>query len=106
MEIKYNLTVSQEVIYQNFKKLINQIYKLLPMREESKDWEKPLESIIQEILGMRRLIGKEENLFFLVLCKLEGLYDLQDPKDMFLFRRTIFKCLELMEALRDHVCNR
>lgn len=55
---------------------------------------------------MRRLIGKEENLFFLVLCKLEGLYDLQDPKDMFLFRRTIFKCLELMEALRDHVCNR
>lgn len=38
MEIKYNnIEIDNEIIKNNFKRLINQIYKLLPNREEGLD---------------------------------------------------------------------
>ena len=42
---KYNLEVSNETLIKSLKRIINLIYKLLPMREEGNDWEKPLETI-------------------------------------------------------------
>ena len=42
MELKYNLAISNDIIKSDFKRLINQIYKLLPTREEGNDWQKPL----------------------------------------------------------------
>lgn len=105
MEIKkYNIQLDEKAIQSNFIKLINQTYKLLPLREEGKDWEKPLDSIIEQLLGMKRLIDDQDSLFFLILCKLEGLYQLQSQEDMLLFRRIIFKSLQLIGALKKNVC--
>ena len=42
MKIKYNLTIPDDTIHVFLKKVINQTYKLLPMREEGRNWEKPL----------------------------------------------------------------
>jgi hypothetical protein len=96
---KYNLDVSSEVFSTSLKRIINLVYKLLPMREEGQDWTKPLETIIEELVGMNRLlIGLQPNLFP-IICKLEGLYSLIDEKDMSLFRRTIFECLSLLGKL-------
>ncbi len=33
MIIKYNINLSEEVVKSDIKRIINQIYKLLPMRE-------------------------------------------------------------------------
>jgi len=33
MKLKYNLNISEEIIEKDIKRIINQIYKLLPLRE-------------------------------------------------------------------------
>ena len=52
IETKYNISFSQETISAELKKLTNQIYKLLPFREEQVDWETPLTTILEELAGM------------------------------------------------------
>ena len=52
MTIKYNKNIGEKAIGINLTRLINQTYKLLPMREENLDWEKKLDTIIEEFAGM------------------------------------------------------
>lgn len=96
---KYELEVSSEVFSTNLKRNINLVYKLLPMREEGQDWTKPLETIIEELVGMNRLLVGLQSSLFPIICKLEGLYSLTNEDDMALFRRTIFECLSLLGKL-------
>lgn len=51
---------SLTAIQKNLMRLINQIYKLLPQREEEKDWKTPLSTIIEELLGMIDLLDQEK----------------------------------------------
>ncbi len=62
--------VQAEAVQKNLSRITNQIYKLLPSREEGLDWEKPLQTLTIELIGMNRLIPDQEELFSL-LCKLE-----------------------------------
>jgi hypothetical protein len=101
MVIKYNVNVKNSTVNNNLKRLTNQIYKLLPMREEDLDWQKLLETIIEEFAGMDRLFIDRQEILFSLLCKLEGLFTLTEEKDFLLFRRTIFECLELMSTLKQ-----
>ena len=81
MKIKYDIDIDNEVIKLNLKRITNQIYKLLPMREEGLEWRKLLSTLIEELAGMNRLfIGRFEILFSL-LCKMEGLFVLTEEED-------------------------
>ena len=104
MIIKYNTLIRDEAIQNNLKKLTNQIYKLLPNREENIDWKKPLETIIVELAGMDILLIDQHEVLFPLLCKLEGLFTLTKEEDFLLFRRTIFECLSLMNSLKESLC--
>ena len=95
--------INKDEIIENLKKLTNQIYKLLPNREEAIDWETPLGTIIEEISGMDKLLIGYHEILFPLLCKLQGLYDLTKEEDFFLYRRTIFECLNLLSSLKDGV---
>ena len=99
MVLKYDADIDNDAIERRLKKLTNEIYKLLPNREEGLDWIKPLETLIEELAGMERLFIGRQDLFFPLLCKLEGLFTLQAEEDFFIFRRTIFDCLNLMNGL-------
>ena len=99
-----NIEVNIDAIHFNFKRIINQVYKLLPMREEGRDWQKPLQTLIEQLSGMKRLIIGQDDLFFLILCKMEGLFDLKHEDNMSLYRRVIFQCLELLNSLDRNVC--
>ena len=101
MMIKYNIEMNNDIIISNLKKIINQIYKLLPNREEGIDWETPLTTIMEELAGMDRLLLDEHEILFCLLSKLEGLFMLINEDDFFLFRRTIFECLSLMNSLKQ-----
>lgn len=105
MKMKYDLEMDNKSIDNFFKKIINQLYKLLPMREQGKDWKKPLETLIEQLCGMKRLmIHYQDNLFLTIICKMEGLFNLTDDiKDMPLYRRTIFECLSLLNSLNKNV---
>lgn len=100
MNIKYGVIININSIEKNLKRLTNQIYKLLPEREENLDWQSPLNTIILEFAGMDRLLVDEHDILFPLLCKLEGLHILVQPEDFRMFRRTIFECLSLCDKLK------
>jgi hypothetical protein len=100
MEIKYNGNITNEAIDLELKKITNQIYKLLPSREEGLDWEKPLKTIQEELAGMDRILLNQHTILFPLMCKLEGLFVLIKEEDFFKYRGVIFECLGLMGELR------
>jgi len=99
---KYDIMISNNTFNSSINRIINQSYKILCYREENKDWEKPLKTVIIEIIGMQRLI-QDENNFFVLLSKLEALFNLNETNDFFDFRRTVFECMTLLEGMI--VCN-
>ena len=106
MLIKYNAEIQDTVIVDNLHRLINQVYKLLPNREEGINWEKPLTTIMEELAGMDRLLIDQQDILFPLLCKLEGLFTLAEEDDFQLYRRTIFECLSLMNSIVKNVNSR
>ena len=90
MVIKYGADIDVNAIIENLKRLTNQIYKLLPNREEDIDWKTPLNTIMEELSGMDRLLSDQHEILFSLLSKLEGLFVLVNEEDFFQYRRTIF----------------
>lgn len=99
MILKYGVLIDNEAIIVNLRRLTNQIYKLLPTREEGGDWEKPLLAIVEEIAGMDRLFLDQHSILFRLLSKLEGLFTLTEDNDFQLYRSVIFECLSLLSEL-------
>lgn len=99
MILKYNVDFENNAIKKNIDRLTNQIFKLLPNREEGGDWQTPLKNIILEIIGMKSLFNNDIKLFSL-LCKLEVLSTLTEENDFLDFRKVIFECLRLMNDIK------
>lgn len=105
MILKYNINIDNKDISSRLQKIINQIYKLLPNREQGIDWEKPLQTIIEQLVGMQRLMnGGYSQIYLPLFNKLEGLYSLTEQKDFLCYRRTIFECLSLINTLQKEIC--
>ena len=97
---KYNACFNNTTIEESLIRLVNLTYKLLPMREENENWEKTLETIIEEFSGMDRVLIDQHDILFPLLCKLEGLFLLSEKESFPLYRRTIFECLSLINELK------
>ena len=52
---KYDFEFNKEVINTNVRRLTNQLWKLIPMREHNENWSKQLETVILEIAGMNEI---------------------------------------------------
>lgn len=52
---KYGFDFRQEDIEINVRRLTNQLWKLIPMREHKENWTKQLETVILEIAGMNEI---------------------------------------------------
>lgn len=92
-----NCEFKEEVIKKDFKRLTNQIWKLIPMKENGEDWEKHLSNVIIEIAGLQVMF--EDQLDFLILLsKLEGL-KVQTDIPFVLYRKIIFNSIELLNKL-------
>ena len=99
MNVKYGLNITEQDLNVNLKRIINLTYKLLPMREEGGQWKKTLETIIEELVGMNNLLIDQQVKIFPIICKMEGLFNLTQNEDFFLYRRTIFECLSLLNSI-------
>lgn len=99
MVIKYNVEIQNEAIFKNIDRITNQIFKLLPSREEGNDWITPLKSLIIDVAGMAELLKDHCDLFSL-LCKMESLLNLTEKEDFLSYRKTIFECLGLMNNIK------
>lgn len=99
MITKYGTSLDGKAVGENLFRIGNQIFKLLPLREEEKDWEKPLETVSLEVLGMSNLFPDQKDLVALV-CKLEGLKVAGADMNFFAYRRAIFECCSLVDRLK------
>ena len=52
---KYNFTLDYDIFEKNIKRLTNQLWKLIPMRENKEDWQKQLETVTIEIAGLNEI---------------------------------------------------
>ncbi len=81
-------------IDQNVTRLTNQIWKLIPMREHEEDWEKQLDTVLLEIVGLNEIfVGP---LFLPLISKLEGLKIVDVSFDF--YRKTIFECISILQG--------
>ena len=90
---KYNFDFDSEVILKNVRRLTNQLWKLIPMREHEEDWEKQLDTVILEIAGLNEIFIAVPQ-FLLLLCKLEGLKIAETSFE--LYRKTVFESITLL----------
>lgn len=102
MVFKDGFEVNTSDVVDNINRITNQIFKLLPLREEHGDWIAPLESLTTEVKGMAILFENQKELFSLV-CKMEGLKTLDKEEDFLIFRKTIFECLGLLTKVKSWV---
>ncbi len=92
---KYEFCFPQESIEKNVIRLTNQIWKLIPMRENNEDWEKQLDTVIIQITGLNKIFLYSP-LFLELLSKLEGLNEIRSFE---LYRKTVFECINLIQEL-------
>lgn len=92
--LKYGKEISQEDWVKYLKKLKNDVFKLLPLREEKLDWDKHLVTILIEISGIQALTNEVK--IITVMSKLEAL---KTVEDFMLYRKTIFEILSALDGL-------
>lgn len=78
----------------NVKRLTNQLWKLIPMKENEEDWQKQLDTVVVEITGINEIFVLDSILLQL-LSKLEGLRVLDVSFD--LYRKTVFESITLLQ---------
>lgn len=98
---KYGIEIDSWAIQENLGRILSQVFKLLPMREESKDWRKPLETLTIELLGLSSFFSDQRDLLTCA-SKLEGL-QIKEDIDFSLYRRTIFECCSLLDKIKQNV---
>jgi len=50
----FNIT-TEEAFDKNISRLTNQMWKLIPMRENKEDWKKQLNTVILEVAGLNEI---------------------------------------------------
>ena len=90
---KYGFEFRARDIEVNVRRLTNQLWKLIPMREHEEDWEKQLDTVILEIAGLNEIFITVPQ-FLLLLCKLEGLKITETSFE--LYRKTVFESITLL----------
>lgn len=92
MITKYGFDFRSEDIEVSVRRLTNQLWKLIPMREHKEDWPKQLNTVTLEIAGLNEIFIDPQ--FLQLLCKLEGL-KIQET-NFELYRKTVFECISLL----------
>ena len=92
---KYGINIPEEDVNKNVRRLTNQLWKLIPMREHGEDWQKQLDTVILEIAGLNEIFMGSA--FLQTLSKLEALRIKETNFE--LYRKTIFECISLIQGL-------
>lgn len=92
---EFIVQISNESLEKNIIRLTNQLWKLIPMRENNEDWQKQLNTVIIEIAGLGDIFYQEP-LFLQLLSKLKGL--LLVETDFHLYRKIVFESITLLRS--------
>ena len=93
---KYGFGFDEEEVKKEIIRLTNQLWKLIPMRENNEDWDKQLETVLVDIAGKDEIFCHDSH-FLQLLSKLEGLR--VKEVDFFIYRKTVFECINLLNEI-------
>lgn len=97
---KYGIDFPEETRDSDLERLINQLWKLIPMRENEEDWLTHLNTMIEEIAGLVE-IYRTNPVGLVLLSKLEGLSS-EVCQDFMIYRKTVFRCIDLLaQVIKD-----
>lgn len=96
MEINFDKKSIDKTISQ----LTNQIWKLIPMRENNEDWEKQLDTVIIRIAGLNEMFSQDWR-FLELYITLKGLRFEAPEMDFSLYRKTVFECIGQLQGLKQ-----
>ena len=99
LQTKYGFSFSMDQIAVNVRRLTNQLWKLIPMRENKEDWKKQLNTDVIEIAGLYEIFNTPH--FLQLLSKLEGVRAKEINFE--LYRKTIFECISLLQELNRDI---
>ena len=97
MDSKYGFPFENKIVKQDFQRLVNQMWKLIPMKEHGEDWQSQLLTVIEEVSGLEKIFNQEID-FLVLLSKLEGLTS-NVCEDFMIYRKTVFRCIELLTRM-------
>lgn len=99
MESKYGINFPNSVVEQNVGRLTNQIWKLIPMRENNEDWRSQIDRDIIELLGMYEIFDFDTT-FLAIVTNLEGLKS--SEVEFEIYRSKVFESITLLrECVKD-----
>ncbi len=93
---KYGYDFSKDALKVNIGRLTNQLWKLIPMRENNEAWDIHLTSLIVEIAGLGKIYNNNLSIISL-LSKLEGLNAVKT--DFSTYRKTVFETITLLQGV-------
>ncbi len=93
---KYDIKFSEEVIKSNVCRLTNQLWKLIPMRENEEAWQTQITMVLIELAGLNELFSFDKK-YLTLLSKLEGLLSVE--VDFIIYRKTVFECISLLHEV-------
>ena len=93
---KYGFKFSSKVIQSDINRLTNQLWKLIPMRENEEDWLGQLNTVIVELAGLNKIFSNQNN-FIILLSKLEGLCSTEIEFNI--YRKTVFETISLLREM-------
>ena len=97
MKTKYIFNFSIEEINNEIIRLTNQLWKLIPMRENNENWQNQLETVIIDIAGKDEIFLHNSH-FLQLLSKLEGLRLIDT--EFSIYRKTVFECINLLQEIK------
>lgn len=98
----YDIEIDNQLLDQTLKRMIDSTFKLLPLREEEKEWVKPLKTLKVELLGFANLFP-DYPILLQAVTKMEGMSALGNDLEFFEFRRTIFEICGLLAKVKEAI---
>ena len=92
------IVIPDAVLISDINRLTNQLWKLIPMRENDEDWLNHLKYLIVELAGLNELCSNTDEKFLILLSKLKGL-QIEDTT-FHVYRKTVFECISLLREMR------
>lgn len=93
---KYTYTFTNEALQANINRLTNQLWKLIPMRENNEKWQAHLSSLLVELVGLGEIYNNVPS-YLNLLSKLEGL--LITNTEFVTYRKIIFETISLLRGM-------
>jgi len=96
VEKSYSIKFSQDTVKADVNRLTNQLWKLIPMRENNEDWGEQLNTVLIEVVGLGEILPADEK-FLILLSKLEGLKKAEI--EFTTYRKTVFESISLLREV-------